>query len=81
MDGTRTSVPAVDPMTDGELRVWRLAEMVQHLTQCPPTRALHAVQVSMRRPPETTDEALEVVARAMISLKSGIDLRDQIDLP
>ncbi len=65
---------------DQEIRVRRLAEMVQHLTDCPPDGALHAVKRSLRKAPSTADEALDIVARAIVGLKHGIDLRDQIEL-
>ena len=82
MDAATTPAPArEDTAADDALRIQRLAEMVQHLTECSPARALHAVKRVVRTPPTSPDDALAVVARALVTVKRGqIDLRDQIEL-
>jgi hypothetical protein len=58
----------------------RLAELIVHLTDCSPAAALAAVEASMRRPPMNTEEALEVVALAMVLVRRPLDLRETLDL-
>jgi hypothetical protein len=54
----------------------RLAELVVHLTDCPAPLALAAVnEAAGDDEPTSEDERLMVVARAMLSVKRGIDLR------
>ena len=60
-------------------RTPRLAELVVHLTGCAPAAAVEAVSRSAVTPPATLDDALEVVARAISSLRH-IDLRETVDL-
>jgi hypothetical protein len=54
----------------------RLAELVMHLTDCPAPLAVAAVNEAAGEDDlESQDERLMVVARAMVSVKHGIDLR------
>jgi hypothetical protein len=56
----------------------RLAELVVHLTQCDPRRAVTAVDAAVgTHLPTDTDERLAVVARAIVAVKRPIDLRDR----
>jgi hypothetical protein len=57
----------------------RLAELVVHLTGCDPTAAIEAVAHSTDTAPQSVDDALVIVARAMSSLHR-VDLRDAVDL-
>jgi hypothetical protein len=57
----------------------RLAELVMHLTGCDPQLALDAVAASTSVDPESVDEALVIVARAVCSL-NRLDLTDTVDL-
>ena len=57
----------------------RLAELVVHLIGCEPTVAVEAVARSTVRPPETVDDALLIVARAMCAIHK-VDLREALDL-
>ena len=55
----------------------RLAELVAHLTDCVPAAAVAAVEVAAADVEvESHDDRLEIVARAMIAVRHGIDLRD-----
>ncbi len=47
----------------------RLAELVAHLSGCPAPLAVDAVERSLPDDVETTDDRLEVVARAMVLVK------------
>jgi hypothetical protein len=58
-------------------RMGRLAELVMHLSSCAPEVALHAMARSAHTPPTDGDEALVVVARALVSVRHGVDLRDE----
>ena len=54
----------------------RLAELVVHLTDCPAPLAVAAVNEAAGDDELLTeDDRLMVVARAMLSVKRGIDLR------
>jgi hypothetical protein len=54
----------------------RLAELVMHLTECPAPLAVAAVnEAAGDDEPATQDDRLLVVAKAMVSVKHGIDLR------
>lgn len=54
----------------------RLAELVVHLTDCAPALAIAAVQeAATDEALATPDDRLLVIARAMVSVKQGIDLR------
>jgi hypothetical protein len=54
----------------------RLAELVVHLTDCPAPLAIAAVNEAAGDDELVTeDDRLMVVARAMLSVKRGIDLR------
>jgi hypothetical protein len=54
----------------------RLAELVVHLTDCPAPLAVAAVNEAAGEDELLTDDdRLMVVARAMLSVKRGIDLR------
>ena len=57
----------------------RLAELVVHLTGCDPTAAVEAVAQSTDTDPQSVDDALTIVARAMCSIHK-IDLREALDL-
>jgi hypothetical protein len=58
----------------------RLAELVMHLTGCSPRAAVDAVAaVAPHTSTITEDEALEVVARAIYSLRH-LDLTENVDL-
>jgi hypothetical protein len=57
----------------------RLAELVVHLTGCAPSVAIDAVVASSAGAPRTSDDALEVVARALCSVRR-LDLTDAVDL-
>jgi chemotaxis regulatin CheY-phosphate phosphatase CheZ len=57
----------------------RLAELVVHLTDCAPERAIAAVEAQHPVDPVSSDDALAVVARAMCSVRR-VDLRDKLDL-
>ena len=55
----------------------RLAELVAHLTDCVPAAAVAAVEAAATDVAvESHDDRLEIVARAMVALRHGIDLRD-----
>lgn len=61
---------------DEQLTRDRLAEFVVHLTDCAPTLAMAAVAEAIGdNLPQTDDERLRVIARAMLSVKQGVDLR------
>jgi hypothetical protein len=60
-------------------RTPRLAELVVHLTGCSPGVAVDAVAASTTAPPQTSDDALAIVARALCSLRR-LDLTDSLDL-
>ena len=54
----------------------RLAELVMHLTDCPAPLAVAAVNEAAGDDAlDSQDDRLLVVARAMLSVKHGIDLR------
>jgi hypothetical protein len=57
----------------------RLAELVVHLTDCAPRKAVAAVAAATLVEPHSVDEALAVVARAMCSRRQ-VDLTDHVDL-
>jgi hypothetical protein len=57
----------------------RLAELVVHLTGCDPKAAVEAVAHSMGTAPQSVDDALVIVARAMCALQQ-VDLREAVDL-
>jgi len=57
----------------------RLAELIVHLTGCAPERALDAIAAENVVDPVDPDEALEIVARAMVAVRQ-LDLRDRLDL-
>ena len=57
----------------------RLAELVVHLTDCAPRKAVAAVAAATIIEPATVDDALSIVARAMCSLRR-VDLTDHVDL-
>lgn len=59
-----------------ELRAERLSELVMHLTGCSAEAAHHAVEGAAGRSDEGGRDALEVVARALVSIRRGaLDLR------
>ena len=60
-------------------RTPRLAELVVHLTGCAPRVAVDAVAASTETPPESADDALAIVARAICSIRR-VDLTDAVDL-
>lgn len=59
----------------------RLAELVVHLTGCSPRAAVAAVAASTRvtAEPQTTEDALAIVARALCSVRR-LDLTEAVDL-
>ena len=57
----------------------RLAELVVHLTDCSPERAVRAIEASTSSSPDTAEDALAIVARAMCSIRR-IDLTERVDL-
>lgn len=57
----------------------RLAELVVHLTGCDPLLAMNAVARSTTSPPQSVDDALSIVARAMWAVHK-VDLRETLDL-
>lgn len=60
----------------------RLAELVLHLSDCPPPAAVAAVAAASGDVAATTgDERLAIVAQALVSLRHGIDLRDRPKAP
>lgn len=75
MDGESQS-----PLHVIELRprsVARLAELVADLSGCPAPAALDAVsRAGGEFPPATADEALAVVARAMVQMRHRVDVRE-----
>ena len=60
-------------------RTPRLAELVVHLTGCAPAVAVDAVAAATAAPPRTVDDALDIVARAICSIRH-LDLTDPVDL-
>ncbi len=55
----------------------RLAELVAHLTDCVPAAAVAAVEDAAAGVEiDSHDDRLGIVARAMVSVRHGIDLRD-----
>ena len=75
--GTALTEPVAPTAPLPGFRMGRLAELVMHLSSCPPEAALHAVARSAHTPPTDGDEALVVVARALVSVRRGVDLRDE----
>ena len=57
----------------------RLAELVVHLTGCNPTLAVDAVTHASSTSPDSADDALLIVARAMYAVQH-VDLRERVDL-
>jgi hypothetical protein len=61
----------------GDQELDRLAELVEHLTDCRPQLAAAAVrEAAAQRPSQTADDRLLLVARAMLSVRDGVDLRE-----
>ena len=55
----------------------RLAELVVHLSDCLPQAAVNAVNAAAERiEVETTDDRLMIVAKALVSVRRGLDLRE-----
>jgi hypothetical protein len=78
MQTTGTALTAAGVVApDLTVRRSRLAELVMHLSECPPEMAVHAVQRSLHARPADIDEALSVVATALVSVHRGVDLRDE----
>ena len=68
--------PATRPGADDK-GLDRLAELVEHLTDCRPQLATAAVrQAAEQRSTETAEDRLLLVARAMLSVRDGVDLRE-----
>jgi hypothetical protein len=68
----------VEDGVERDVRTERLAELVHALTGCGPAGAWLAVQRQVANDPPTADTALEILARAMVSVSKGIDLRDEV---
>jgi hypothetical protein len=67
---------AARPGADDE-GLGRLAELVEHLTDCRPQLATAAVrQAAEQGSGETVEDRLLLVARAMLSVRDGVDLRE-----
>jgi hypothetical protein len=67
---------AIRPVADDQ-GLDRLAELVEHLTDCRPQLATAAVrQAAEQRPGEAVEDRLLLVARAMLSVRDGVDLRE-----
>jgi hypothetical protein len=66
----------VVPIRIRAIRIQRLAELVHALTGCGVRGALHAVHRSTPPGVWGPDEPLAIVARAIVSVRHGIDLRD-----
>jgi len=67
-------------------RTPRLAELVVHLTGCAPGVAIDAIAASTAVAPQTEDDALAIVARALcavrrLDLTDAVDLRDPTEVP
>ena len=83
MEATETVVPeaessVADATLDAALDATldRLAELVMCLTECHAPLAVAAVQeAATDRDAATEDDRLRIVARAMLSVKKGPDLR------
>jgi hypothetical protein len=60
-------------------RTPRLAELVVHLTGCAPGVAMRAVAASTAIAPQSADDALAIVARALCSVRR-LDLTGSVDL-
>jgi hypothetical protein len=56
-----------------------LAELVLHLTGCPPRTAVAAVDAATGGEPASVDDALLIVAKAMCSVRR-VDLTHAVDL-
>jgi chemotaxis regulatin CheY-phosphate phosphatase CheZ len=81
MSAAQSSDPAFRRQPASVAHTSRLAELVMHLTGCAPERALRAVEAAhpILNDPLNEDEALAVVARAMVAVRN-VDLRDSVDL-
>ena len=82
MSAAQSSDSAFSRQTTSVAHTSRLAELVMHLTGCAPERrALRAVEAAhpILNDPLDEDEALAVVARAMVAVRN-VDLRDSVDL-
>ena len=60
-------------------RTPRLAELVVHLTGCAPSAAVAAVAAATTAPPQSADDSLAIVARALCAVRR-LDLTDSVDL-
>ena len=76
--GTTNLIPHRSPV-DPTGPTGRLAELVAHLSGCPASRAVDAVERSLPDDDDDlrVDDRLAVVAHAMLLLKREIDLRDR----
>jgi hypothetical protein len=84
MSADQSNQPGTSQQAASRPSTARLAELVAHLTDCPPEHAVAAVESVQTVEPADADAALEVVARAMratrhIDLRETIDLRDKAD--
>jgi predicted small secreted protein len=64
-------MPGADPITADARTGDRLAELVAHLTGCGPNTARGAVEDARAAAAETLDDRLAVVARAVVSVRTG----------
>lgn len=76
MDATTLTPTDIDATPLPPVNHQRLAELVVHLTDCQPRRAVAAVnRAAALRDPSSLEDKLAVVAEALVSLRR-IDLRD-----
>ena len=69
-----TIVHTAPPTAPTESAAPRLAELVVHLTQCEPRRAVAAVDAALGgHPPAGTDDRIAVVAQAILAVRRPID--------
>lgn len=80
MDGVERQSRPNEASDERGLRFARLAELMVHLTECSPAVAVSAIAKAAGDLPITNETALDILARAISSVRSGIDLRDQLDL-
>ena len=80
MDGVERQVRPNEASGERGLRFARLAELMVHLTECSPAVAVSAIANAAGDQQITNENALDILARAISSMRSGIDLRENLDL-